>query len=263
MNKLLPCYAGLLFGAAVGLNAATTVHANLDFETSQYPNNFRVLNANGATLSQTANGAGNDFMRSVNGSGSSVLYDANGSTSGISSFSVSATQSLTVSADVNFTVSNNSFGVYIVNAANEAQGYLAIFNVNFSGTNDQLRFASNAVPTTSGAGTLVAGSYPNNADSGIGLTAFGNISLTYSINELNNPVLTMTAGTQTSSIAFSSISTPFTEVEIGFRFGSSSGTIGMDNLTISTTSIPEPSTYAALAGVIAIGACIVRRRIVR
>lgn len=265
-NKLLCCCAGLVAGIAVISNAAVAAtEANLDFETTQYPNNFRVLNANGATISQTANGVANDFMRSVNGSGASVVYDANGSTAGISSFTVSSTASLTVSADVSFNTGNNSFGIYIVNASNEAQGYLAIFNVNASGANDQIRFASNAAPSTSGAGTLGAGSFANNADVGIAANSlFSNISLTYGINESNNPVLTLTAGSQTSSISLTSITSPFTNVEIGFRFGSSAGTVAMDNLVISTASaVPEPSSFAALAGIAALGVCFTRRRAVR
>lgn len=261
MKKLLPCYAGLLFGAATVLNAAAI---NLDFETAgQFPNSFRTLNANGATLVQTSNGAGNDFMTSSNGSGSVLVYDANGSAGGSSSFTVGQSLPLTVSANVSFTVSNNSFGIYIVNAANAAQGYLAIFNVNASGGNDQIRFASNAVPSTSGAGSLGAGSFANNADTGITTgSVFGGVSLTYSINGSNNPVLTMTAGSQTSSITFSSITTPFTEVEVGFRFGSSSGIVGMDELNIvpTTASIPEPSTFAVLAGFSVLGVCALRRR---
>ena len=259
MKTLLPVCAGLLFGA-------TALHADsvpLDFETAnQFTNSFRVLNANGATITQTSNGVANDYMQSSAGSGSAVVFDVNGSTTGISSFTVSQATSLTVSADISFTVSTNSFGIYIINAANEAEGYLAIFNVNNSSTNDQIRYANGVVnPTTSAAGTLVAGSsgFANNADTGINLGGvFGNVSFTYSINGANAPVLTMTAGSQTSSYTIAG--TAFTEVEVGFRFGSSSGIVAMDNLNIATSAVPEPSTYAALAGFAVLGLVALRRR---
>ncbi|CAM2815436.1 PEP-CTERM sorting domain-containing protein [Rariglobus hedericola] len=258
MKILLPICAGLLFGASA-------LHADsvpLDFETAnQFTNSFRVLSAGGATLTQTSNGGANDYMQSANGSGSSYVYDANGASAGISSFTVSQSTSLTISADVSFTVSNNSFGIYIINAADESQGYLAIFNVNFSSTSDQIRFSNNAVPTTAGAGSpLNNGSFANNADTGIGLLgAFNNISLTYSINGSNAPVLTMTAGSQTSSITLSG--TAFTDVEVGFRMSSTaSGIVGMDNLNIATSAVPEPSTYAALAGIAVLGLATLRRR---
>lgn len=259
MKILLPVYAGLLFGAAA-------LHADsvpLDFETAnQFTNSFRVLNANGATLTQTSNGVANDYMQSANGSGSALVFDANGSTAGISSFTVSQASSLTISADVSFNVSSNSFGIYIINAANETEGYLAIFNVNNSGTNDQIRYANGVVnPSTSAAGTPVVGTsgFANNADTGINLGGvFGNISLTYSINGSNAPVLTMTAGSQTSSYTIAG--TAFTEVEVGFRFGSGSGIVAMDNLNIVTSAVPEPSAYAALAGIAVLGLAASRRR---
>lgn len=258
MKTLFPVYAGFLLGASVAAYADTTP---LDFETAgQFSGSFRTLNAGGATLTQTLNGVANDYMQSSGGSGASLVFDANGSTTGISSFTVSQSAPLTISADVSFTVSNNSFGIYIINAADESQGYLAIFNVNFSSTSDQIRFSNNAVPTTAGAGTLGNGSFANNADTGIGLLgAFNNISLTYSINGSNAPVLTMTAGSQTSSITLSGIA--FTEVEVGFRMSSTaSGIVGMDNLNIVTSAVPEPSTYAALAGIAVLGLATLRRR---
>lgn len=271
MNKLLPCFAGLIFGSAVGLNAQTTVHASLDFETTQYPNNFRVLVNNGpTTLSQTSNGVANDFFTSVGGSNAAIAYDANGSASGVSSFTVSQTQSLTVSADLSFTTTGNSFGIYIINRTNTAQGYLAFFSVN-NGTgagSDRILYSSNpAGPSTAGATGIAVGStgFQNNADTGFAPNSgFGNISLTYSINASNNPVLTMTAGSQTSSITYTGITTPFTDVEVGFRLSSGSGTIGMDNLNISTTSaIPEPSSFAVFAGLAVLGTVLTRRRNVR
>lgn len=260
MKKLLPVYAGFLLGASVAAHADTPP---LDFETAgQFSGSFRILNANGAALTQTSNGVASDYMQSANGSGSALVFDANGATAGISSFTVSQSASLTVSADISFTVSSNSFGIYIINAANEAEGYLAIFNVNNSGTNDQIRYANGIVnPSTSAAGTLVAGSsgFANNADTGINLGGvFGAVSLTYSINGSNAPVLTLTAGSQTSSYTIAG--TAFTEVEVGFRLGSSSGIVGMDNLNIVTSAVPEPSTYSALAGITVLGLAALRRR---
>lgn len=259
MKKLLPCFTGLILGSAVGLNAQTTVHASLDFETAQYPNNFRLyINTGSTVLSQTSNGAGNDFFTSVGGSSAAIVYDANGATAGASAFAVSQVAPLTVSADVRF-VGNSSIGVYIINASNPAQGYLAL--LNFTSGNDTIRFANDPVPNTAGAGTLGAGDFANNTNF-VTANTFVNASLTYSINASNEPVLTMTVGSTSSTISYTGL-TAFTNVEVGFRLSSGSATISMDNLNISTTAIPEPSTYAALVGVAVLGLCLVRRRVAR
>jgi hypothetical protein len=265
MKKSLLVCAGLVLGSTAALRADPVF---LDFETAgQFANNFRTMVNNGSTvLSQTSNGVANDFFTSFGGSNAALVYDANGTASGTSSFAVSKTQSLTVSLDASFTTTGNSLGIYIINKNNESQGYLAFFSVN-NGTgtgSDRILYSSNPNgPSTAGASGIVVGTsgFANNADTGFSPNSgFGNISLTYSINENDNPVLTMTAGSQSSSIAFTSITTPFTDVEVGFRFSSGSGTIGIDNFSISTASIPEPSTYAALFGAAVLGLAVTRRR---
>jgi hypothetical protein len=232
-----------------GTGLALHAQVLLDFETSQ-TGSFRTLSA-GGTIGQTSNGASNDYMTSVGGSASaSLVYDANGAGAGISNFAVSQSSSLTVSLDLACTT-NNSLGIYIINAANETQGYLAILNVNSSGANDQLRFANNAVPTTAGAGTLVNGSFANNADLGYApqaspFSSFKNLTLNYSINGSSNPVLTFYNGaTLLSTLTLSG--TAFTDVEVGLRFNSNFGTIGADNFSITATSVPEPSSFALMA----------------
>lgn len=257
MKTLLPCFAGLLLGSAVSLHAETVSLAYVDFETAgQVTGNFRVANTNFATFGQTSNGAANDFMTVSGTASATVVYDANGAAAGVSTFNVSQSHPLTVSADVSFPANTTSFGIYIINNADPTQAYLALFNLD-SG-NDRIRFSSNATPNNSGAGSLSTGTVP---DAGFTFGTLTNISLTYSINASNNPVLTMTAGSQSNSIAFTAINTPFTDVQVGFRITSNAGTVGIDNLSIST--IPEPSTFAVVAGVVAVGAVATRRRIAR
>jgi hypothetical protein len=248
-----------LTGLAFGTAAPVARGAVVDFETfntatdNDLANNFRVFQVNGGVPTNSNNGAAvNDVITVPAPSAFGVIYDA---TPGDllttqSTFAVSQGNPLTVSADVTFSVNNSSFGVYIVNASNEgtASSYLALFNVNNTGgTADQLRFSSNATgnaPAT--VGTLVAS--PSTSDVfDIGATNGKNISVTYSINATNNPVLSLSVGgVEYGNTTFSSITTPLTNVEVGLRVASTGTTAGytVDNFS---AAVPEPASFSLFA----------------
>jgi hypothetical protein len=224
---------------------------SLDFETTgQFTNNFRTLT--GLPV-QTTNGAGNDFVHMGTGTGSSI-YDANGAAAGISTFNVSQSSSLTISGVLAFNANGNSFGIHIVNPSNEATGYLALFNVNYSGSSDQFRFSTDANPTSASAGaTLANGSFDNLSDVGVSNDAvFKPFSLVYSLNSSDNPVFSWTVGSQTSTATYAI--TGLSNVEVGIRMFSTNS-VRMDNFSI----VPEPAPVGTMIfGAVAL--LLLRRR---
>jgi hypothetical protein len=268
---------GLTRIAAACLIAAPLAKATvIDFETpTDYANNFRKVAA--ITPLQTTGQPNNYlyFHASTSASNtSSLIYDTtpgDATAATASAYSVSAGSPLSVTTDVSFPTNNSSFGVYIVDASNEANGYLALFNVNASGfnPNDQIRFASNAIPNGSGstnAGTLNTPG-KTSADA-VALATLSTIDVTYSIDADNHPVLTLTANpgaanAYSDSITFSSITTPLTTVEVGYRLSAQSGNTNeyqIDNVTLDGTPAPTPEPATALAACALAPAMLFARR---
>lgn len=85
-------------------------------------------------------------------------------------------------------------------------------------------------------------------------TAAGHLEMTYTLTQASNP-----------SNSWSYTVTDTTPVTFGFdtvSFSTSSGTnMYLDNITLTATAIPEPSTYALGSGALALlAACLLRRR---
>ncbi|GEM_PF-5585944 len=236
----------------VGSVASADVLADLDFETAgQYSANFRVLSGNGMAV-QTSNGEANDHVEITGGSsnptGLAAVYDTtpeDGTEQ--TTFTVGPNTTLTVSLDVRFGSANKSFGIYLINPASEnsTTAYLALLNVDASGANEQIRFSKNANPANLvGAGTLVNGSFPNNADAGATVgDEFYKVTLTYNINGDGRPVLGLKVNETTSTIVFTDV-LAFPLVEIGFRASPTGGTqaandLWFDNFVVSTESATE------------------------
>lgn len=234
-------YPFLLAGLALSLSVLTANGAVLiDFEnSSDFANNFRA--GSGTQPTNTNFGAPNDYLNS-SGATVSFFYDANGAAAGISSFAVSSGNPLTLTFDISAVSHNTSFGIYIQNAGT-TNSYLALLNVNTG--NDQLRFANGLVNANIGAaGTLIAGSHANNTDF---ITTEGTVlgntaSFTYSIDGLNQPMLSYTVNGTTSNYTLAGF-TAFTNVEVGFRANTP---LKVDNLSIAV--VPEPSTWLLMLG---------------
>jgi hypothetical protein len=189
-------------------------------------------------------------VNSAGGGTSPLFYSANGVNA--TTYSLTASQSLSISSQISVTSANNaSFGIYIVNSSNPAQGYLALFNLNANNGPDELiRFSTNAVPYDSnnlansgGAGTLTT------VVSGIDF-ASNNSWLDVGVTYVLGSGLSMTVNGVTGSI---SIPNGWSDVQIALRLfpaGYSNGNGGnadymeMQNFNVSV--IPEPSTCLLL-----------------
>lgn len=247
--------------AAAVLAVGTSAHAAtlLDFETAgQYANNFRKLTGTG-TPTQTGPTADNDFVAMTGTSNLVAVYDTTPADAAQKNvFAVSQAAPVTFSADLTFTTGTSSFGVYFVDPSDESKGYLALLNFNQSGTNELIRFSTDAVPNTNGAGTLINGS-PAATNIVVGFIPT-NATFSYAIDESNHPVLSVTVGSFTSSATFSGITTPLTSVELAVRNSvQNGGENDFDNVSLpDSTVVPEPTSLALLG--LGAGALLRRRR---
>jgi len=265
------CRKATLAGALLLIGGGAQA-AVIDFETpGQYADNFRTLYS-GLTVGQSDNGVDNDYVRIGRPmigttTRASLLYDTTASDGDVtrSTFSLSpGGPAVTVTADVWFTAGGASWGVYFINASDRQQAVLALFNVNASGGNDNIRFtlptATQYVNPASTASTeptlsLTTNSY---ADAGITVNEFKTISASYWLNEEGKIVMSMTAGTRTLESAPITGLDAFSQVEIALRIspaGADADYILFDNIDVSM--VPEP-TVLGLIG--AAGLLMGRRR---
>lgn len=243
----------------------------VDFSgASDLANNFRKANtASSHTLVQSGTALN---VTSHTGATTALVYvydttpaDATGATQ--NKFSLNVGDSISVSMDIGNISSlgaGTSLGFYFANpnAQTSAVNYYGIVSVNNQVANEQFRFGSGAaLNSTQTNGTLVAGT-PQFADGGLTVSdpVFRTVKVTYQLTSLNSITMTSQAGSATSSITYSGI-TPLNEVAVAFRISPSVGatvrTMQLDNFEV--TVVPEPSTYAALAGVLGLGAALFRR----
>jgi hypothetical protein len=247
-------YCIVLGCALSGVGEVARAAVILDFEgAGQYAGNFRKIAGTG-NPAQTGPTPDNDYVTMAGTVTATTVYDTTPADATEKSvFTVAPGSPLTFSADARFATATSSFGIYFVDATNEAAGYLALLNFNQTGSNELIRFASNGVPNTGGAGTLItpAGS---SADV-INTNEFSNILFSYSIDENNHPVLSVTAGSLSSSHTFDAITTPLTNVQVAIR--SSPQTVGQNDFdNVIVDAVPEPASLALLA----CGALAARRR---
>lgn len=243
--------AGLVVPACAGA-------AVLDFETpGQLTGNFRMLSNAGTSgntglyqLAQSANGTANDYLTayyaSTGGGAASFVYDTTPAESAVkTTFNVPVGSTLTVTMGAVFHKPGSSLGVYFINPANEGAGYLALFNADASGSNDNFRFANGAAPNTAGAGALSANNYQATSVAVLGAadySTFSNVTATYSVLTSNSYRMTLRAGsTLVSSATYTG--TPLTNVGVGLRVYSEQAYLAVDNFS---AAVPEPAAVSVL-----------------
>lgn len=259
----------LLALAAACWSSTEVLAADFDFNSDgQFAANFHPYAVPNGTFAQSA-GTGKLTWTTGGGQTGAFVYDTNGTTAGSTNLLPGVGNSVVVEFDFSSTVSNVGLGVFFGGARTSEQ--LALFNIKNNGSNDQLRVFGAAnwnatTPATAGTTTSPAATQT--------LTAGG-----WTINGTYHAKFTMTYVTATTvdvsyvitdpsnilnpfSISASGIAVSGTENEIGFRVGSgaSAAVISLDNLSITTTAIPEPSSYALLGGAAVLGLTLVQRR---
>lgn len=248
-----------------------------DFNSSgQFASNFEAYNVSNASLAQSD---GRVTLTTGGAQTASFIYDSNGSApGGITNFLPGAGNSVVVEFDFSANVNNSGFGVFF--GGTRTSENLALFNINNSGsTNDQLRIFSvqnwNATTpaslgtTTSPAASLVTGTGTNGwttSPSTASVYYHAKFTMTYtSSTTADISYVISDPANSLSSISVSALNfaVSSTANEIGFRMGSgnSASILSIDNISIITTSpIPEPSAFAALAGIATLGFAASRRR---
>lgn len=264
----------LTVGSVLVMVAAATVHsAPITFDVaSDVTDHFRLLEKEGSpggSFAQQIVGTEGVLRATGHSSGSRItlIYDNTpGNTSPVPTF----TSGLTVEFDVRIPSAGRSVGVYLLNADNPSENtaYLSLFNVDYSGSTDRIRFSSNANPKSTdpsvGAntnignlGSLTGTDVTGSAGYAASTTAFVHVKVEYTRNTLNEPTLQMTVGNLSASYTYTGL-TGFENVSVAFRMSPLNATSGnnfmdIDNLTI----VPEPA--GILAGTLLIGGLLRRR----
>ncbi|MDR1283485.1 MAG: hypothetical protein LBK99_22090 [Opitutaceae bacterium] len=222
--------------------------------------NFRLFKQNGDNPTYDATNGG---MTVPKGNNATYVYDttpADATKATQDTFTISPNNPFTISTTFVMGYANSSIGIYIVNPANEATGYLALYNINASASKDQLRIATNAIPNITGAGTLIGVTDQD----GLDLNQEGIMKITYGLEaEGTTGYLSIdlysSAAPETPVYSFTktAITDPLTTFEIALRFSrqASDNAYVIKNLEM----VPELATHATLAGLALLGIAIFQR----
>lgn len=256
---LMPVLCGL------GITVLPAVTTTIDFSGTQYADNF----------TETANAAN----MTVN-NGVLETTTSTGSLSGITVYNTAVTtlntDDFSLKIDAKFDVMPSSLGgtsVGFLTNITGGTGYLAVFRLNTSGgvSSADFRIFEGAKTDGTSVGTQVGATMTLNAAAlnsvtfnsttyytlrlDVDATAGASISFTGSILDSSNSSI---IGTFTSV----SDSTPTfggTSVALRIGTGGNNVTSSVDNFSITTAAIPEPSTYAIFGSLGALGLAALRR----
>lgn len=268
----------LLLGQS-GLQAGV-VAGPFDFETAgQYANNFYAVSA--ATETGQSTGLANNYVQlnDIAGQNGAFYYGTSANTGSEPTFS----GAFTVQFDVSAVTVGSAFGVYLVNPANTANSLLAYFNLDYSGTSDEIRFFMNGDPAnaTSTAGTkitsgitgiggaLSSGTYSGNSGLNVsgdnytsGTPVWGTMDVTYTPGTSPNTTTLSLALGSLSATAVIPDSEEIINPEIAVRLVDAGnnvpGTAKIDNFEI--TSVPEPSVFALMSAALGVAALGMARK---
>lgn len=259
----------LLALAAAGLCGTQALAATFDFNSDgQFASNFHSYAVPNGTFEQSAS-SGNLTWTTKGGQTGAFVYDTNGSNAGVTNLLPGVGNSVVVEFDFSSTVNNVGVGIFFGGPRTAER--LALFNLNNNGANDQLRIFNAAdwnatTPATAGDTssptsneTLTSGGWTTNttyhAKFTITYTSATTVDVSYVITDPSRSLTPF-------SISATGLVVSENANEIGFRIGSGStaAVITLDNLSVSMTTIPEPSSYALAGGVGVLGLAFIQRR---
>lgn len=264
--------AGLSFAS---LQCIALGNANVNFNSGvdEWNNNFRTPNAGYSTVAYATDSATppNGYISIV--SVRTSIYDADSWGPNQSLFTVTKDTPLTITADVNFRAATSGFGFYLIDPANESsdannrKSRLALFSVDTNtsgtaGTAERFRFWNDVGAPANGNSPvgINATQYMDSTDNGLTLNKWITLSLTYSINDQDQTVLTLSAAPQGESnpISYQVVwdqQPALNTFKIGFRMAAS-GTVStpafLDNFTISQIPEPASASFLMLGGLLAL-----------
>lgn len=259
---LAPAAFAAAFAAAPEARAVT-----VDFDVStDYTQNFqRTWLDTGSSGASGYNAGQQAFVHTSTASGSTIfVYDTTPDGTITNTFT-----DVTVSFDFSAATSGASFGVFF-GGSGRGTNNLAIFNINVSGSNDTLRFftggslGSSAPGTQLGTTTTLTGggwttSKTYKATLEVDYVTASTANVTFTISD----PYTVSGALSSFSMTASGIAMASGGSEIAFRSGftgSGSGSNVIDNISITTTAVPEPSSFAAFGGLAVLGFAALRRR---
>lgn len=258
MSHFLPSIRSLLTGLLLGLGLAAAAHAQSTLLSDTFTYSGGSLVGNGG-WTQTSTVSTNPIQVANNaavlGTSGQDVYDAFSS-----AFSLASNTPLYVGFDVDVT-SAQATGDYFFHLSNPA-GTISNF---------YLRTFVKSV-----AGGIEFGISPNTTTATYGTTVYS-LNTTYHVvveyspvtganNDVTSIFINPTSASATAlATATFAASEPSMLAAVNLRQGSSSQAPGLtfDNLIVTTdfnAAIPEPATYAMLAGVVALGGAFIVRR---
>ncbi len=285
---LIVTVASLLAGLVTSAQAQVVTFSS----AADITNNFREIrsNTNDPIFVGTAgsDGVTNGYANlspTADSGAVRLAYDANGATAGTSTFTTGF-----VAMDVRWTLANQNIGLFFGPTTTDAIGWS--FRLDNSGAleNSVVRYGINntnnfttGTTLTTSSGTAFANpsgtpAFTTTTDifASAGLTA-GNwysMRMDFGLNGSNERTLQFQVwnnildsnGVGTGSVVWNQslniVGTAYNGAgEVGiFAVGNAAMVVDIDNFTATASAIPEPSTYAALAGLGVLGLAAMRRR---
>lgn len=248
--------AGNVSAGALALNNATTLSAAAVTTTGNQTYTGAVTLGGNATLTSTGGGL-ISFLNALIGGNATLAVNTAGpvsfvSASNLVSLTKDGSGTMTLSGQSTYTGTTNLNAGTLSLGASNALFSTSPFRAN-GGT-----FALNGHTQTLGLLTITANSVFNFGGSG------GTLTFADSSAQAWSGTLTITNySTATNSLRFGSSSTGLTPTQLSLLrftdYGNAAGQIDSSGL-ITPSAIPEPATWAGIAGVVALGAAVVRRK---